>query len=260
MPFEAIIYEKENGIAVIRLNRPKVLNAMNKQLWLDFRAALADARSDAGVKALIITGEGRAFSTGADLKESKTRTVEAYRDYLEELQQASREIIRFEKPTIAAVNGYALGSGYELALACDIRLAAEDARIGSPEAKVTSSVTGGAMRLLQQLVGPGKAKELLFTAEFIDGKEAERIGLVNRAVKADALMAEAKSMAAKIAENSAFSIRMIKKGLHMAQGEASLEAIMDFEIEACLACVTTKERQESLQDFADRKKNRKETS
>jgi len=260
MPFEAIIYEKENGIAVIRLNRPKVLNAMNKQLWLDFRAALADARSDAGVKALIITGEGRAFSTGADLKESKTRTVQAYRDYLEELQQASREIIRFEKPTIAAVNGYALGSGYELALACDIRLAAEDAKIGSPEANVTSSVTGGAMRLLQQLVGPGKAKELLFTAEFIDGKEAERIGLVNRAVKADALMAEAKSMAAKIAENSAFSIRMIKKGLHMAQGEASLEAIMDFEIEACLACVTTKERQESLQDFADRKKNRKETS
>jgi enoyl-CoA hydratase len=260
MPFEAIIYEKENGIAVIRLNRPKVLNAMNKQLWLDFRAALADARSDAGIKALIITGEGRAFSTGADLKESKTRTVEAYRDYLEELQQASREIIRFEKPTIAAVNGYALGSGYELALACDIRLAAEDAKIGSPEANVTSSVTGGAMRLLQQLVGPGKAKELLFTAEFIDGKEAERIGLVNRAVKADALMAEARSMAAKIAENSAFSIRMIKKGLLMAQGEASLEAIMDFETEACLACVTTKERQESLQDFADRKKNRKETS
>ena len=260
MQFEAIIYEKESGVAVIRLNRPKVLNAMNKQLWLDFRAALSDARSDPDVKALIITGEGRAFSTGADLKESKTRTVEAYRDYLEELQQASREIIRFEKPTIAAVNGYALGSGYELALACDIRLAAEDARIGSPEAKVTSSVTGGAMRLLQQLVGPGKAKELLFTAEFIDGKEAERIGLVNRAVKADALMAEAKSMAAKIAENSAFSIRMIKKGLHMAQGEASLEAIMDFEIEACLACVTTKERQKSLQDFADRKKNRKETS
>jgi enoyl-CoA hydratase len=260
MQFEAIIYEKEDGIAVIRLNRPKVLNAMNKQLWLDFRAALADARSDPGVKALIITGEGRAFSTGADLKESKTRTVEAYRDYLEELQEASREIIRFEKPTIAAVNGYALGSGYELALACDIRLAAEDAKIGSPEAKVTSSVTGGAMRLVQQLVGPGKAKELLFTASYIDGREAERIGLVNRAVKADDLMAEAKAMAAKIAENSGFSIRMIKKGLHMAQGEASLEAIMDFEIEACLACVTTKERQESLQDFADRKKNREETS
>ena len=260
MQFETILYEKENGIAIIRLNRPKVLNAMNKQLWLDFKAALADVRGDASVKALIITGEGRAFSTGADLKDSKTRTVEEYRDYLEELQEASREIIRFEKPTIAAVNGYALGSGYELALACDIRLAAEDAKIGSPEAKVTSSVTGGAMRLVQQLVGPGKAKELLFTGEFIDGKEAERIGLVNRAVKGEDLMPEAIAMAEKIAENSSFSIRMIKKGLHMAQGEASLEAIMDFETEACLACVTTKERQESLQDFADRKKNQEETS
>ncbi len=260
MPFEAILYEKENGVAVVRLNRPKVLNAMNKRLWLDFRAALDDARQDPAVKALIITGEGRAFSTGADLKESKTRTLEAYRDYLEELQEASREIIRFEKPTIAAINGYALGSGYELALACDIRLAAEEAKIGSPEAKVTSSVTGGAMRLVQQLVGPAKAKELLFTGEYIDGKEAERIGLVNRAVKAEDLMDEAMAMALKIAESSSFSIRMIKKGLHMAQGEASLEAIMDFEIEACLACVSTKERQESLQDFADRKKDRKETS
>ncbi|MCF8051477.1 MAG: enoyl-CoA hydratase/isomerase family protein [Desulfobacterales bacterium] len=255
MNFECILYEKTDGVAVIRLNRPKVLNAMNKQLWIDFQAALQDARQDAAIKALIITGEGRAFSTGADLKESKTRSLEDYRDYLVELQEASRKILRFEKATIAAVNGYALGSGYELALACDIRLAADDAKIGSPEAKVASSVTGGAMRLVQQLVGPGKAKELLFTGEFIDGKEAERIGLVNRAVPGDHLMDEAMAMARKIAENSAFSIGMIKKGLSMAQGEASLEAIMDFEVEACLACVSTKERQESLQDFADRKKS-----
>ncbi|MCP3954917.1 MAG: enoyl-CoA hydratase/isomerase family protein, partial [Desulfobacterales bacterium] len=163
-------------------------------------------------------------------------------------------ILKFEKPTIAAVNGYALGSGYELALACDIRIAAEDAQIGSPEARVTSSVTGGAMRLVQDLVGPGKAKELLFTAENIDGREAARIGLVNRAVPAEQLMVEALSMAKKITANSAFSIKMIKKGLHMAQGEASLEAIMEFEVEACLACVSTKERQGSLKDFEDRKK------
>jgi len=254
MDFECIIYEKNDGIATIKLNRPKVLNAMNKQLWLDFQAALDDAQADSAVKAVIVTGEGRAFSTGADLKESKTRSIEDYRDYLEELQEASRKILKFEKPTIAAINGYALGSGYELALACDIRLSAEDAQIGSPEARVTSSVTGGALRLVQDLVGPGKAKELLFTAENIDGLEAARIGLVNQAVPADQLMTEAVAMAEKIAANSAFSIKMIKKGLHMAQGEASLEAIMDFEVEACLACVSTKERQESLQDFEDRKK------
>jgi len=253
MDFECIIYEKSEGVATIKLNRPRVLNAMNKRLWVDFQDALADAKADEAVKALIITGEGRAFSTGADLKESKTRSAEAYRDYLEELQEASKKIIHFEKPTIAAVNGYALGSGYELALACDIRIAAEDAQIGSPEARVTSSVTGGAMRLIQDLVGPGKAKELLFTAENIDGKEAERIGLVNKAVPADILMQTAREMAAKIAANSAFSIKMIKKGLHMAH-EVSLDALMDFEVEACLACVSTKERQASLQTFEDRKK------
>ena len=255
MNFECIIYEKGQGIATIKLNRPNVLNAMNKQLWLDIQDALEDAGNDAAIKALIFTGEGRAFSTGADLKESKTRTIEAYRDYLEELQEASRKIIRFEKPTIAAINGYALGSGYELALACDIRIAADEARIGSPEAKVTSSITGGAFRLVQDLIGPGKARELLFTGEYIDGREAERIGLVNKAVPLAELNSEVHQMAEKIAANSAISLKMIKKGLQMARGEVSLEALMDFEIEACLTCVSTKERQESLEEFEGRKKS-----
>ena len=256
MDFKCIIYEKEDRIALIKLNRPEVLNAMNKQLGLDFQVALEDVKNDPEIKALIITGEGRAFSTGADLKESKVRSIEEYREYLVELQETSKKIIRFEKPTIAAINGYALGSGYELALACDIRISAEEARIGSPEVKVTSSVTGGAMRLIQDLIGPGKAKELLFTGEYIDGKEAQRIGLVNRAVPLDRLMDEAREMAEKIVENSAFSIKMIKKGLHLARGEVSLEALMDFEIEACLACVSTKERQESLKDFEERKRKK----
>ena len=153
MDFECVLYEKEGEIATIKLNRPKVLNAMNKQLWLDIQQALEDAKNDSKIKVVIITGEGRAFSTGADLKESKDRSLEDYRDYLEELQEASRKILRFEKATIAAINGYALGSGYELALACDIRIAAEEAKIGSPEARVASSVTGGAMRLVQDLYG-----------------------------------------------------------------------------------------------------------
>jgi len=254
MDFECIIYEKEEGIATIKLNRTKVLNAMNKQLWLDFQVALEEVKNDPKIKVLIVTGEGRAFSTGADLKESKDRSIEDYRDYLVELQEATRKIIRFEKPIIAAINGYALGSGYELALACDIRIAAEEAQIGSPEARVTSSVTGGAMRLVQDLIGPGKAKELLFTAETIDGKEAERIGLVNKAVPLEQLMKEAKEMARKIAKNSSFSIKMIKTGLNMARGEVSLEALMDYEVEACLACVFTKERQDSLKDFEERRR------
>jgi len=253
MNYETIIYEKQDKIGLIRLNRPKVLNAMNHQLWIEIQDALDIVKQDNGIKALIITGVGRAFSTGADLKDSKGRSIEDYRSYLESLQEASRKIIRFEKPTIAAINGYALGSGYELALACDIRIAAKEALIGSPEARVTSSVTGGAFRLVQDLVGPGKAKELLFTAENITGEEAERIGLVNRAVPLDQLMDEAMAMAKKIVENSSFSLKLIKKGFLMAGGECSLEALMDYEIEACLACVSTKEREDSLNDFEQRK-------
>jgi len=253
MNYECIIYEKTDGVAIIKLNRPQVLNAMNKQLWLDLEDALQDALEDTDIKAVIFTGEGRAFSTGADLKDSKGRSLTAYRDYLVHLQEVSRRIIRFPKPTIAAVNGYALGSGYELSLACDIRIAAESAKFGSPEARVSSSVTGGAMRLLQDLVGPGKAKELLFTCDYIDGKEAERIGLVNKAVPDERLMDEAMTMARKITENSAFSINLIKKGLNMAH-EVSLEALMDYEVEACLATVSAPERQDKLEEFAQRKK------
>ncbi len=254
MNFECILYTKEQGVATIKLNRPEVLNAMNKQLWLDLKAALEEAKGDPQVKALIITGAGRAFSTGADLKESKTRTPEEYRDYLVELQETSRMVIRFEKPIIAAINGYALGSGYELALACDIRIAAEEAQIGSPEATVTSSVTGGAFRLVQNLIGPGKAKELLFTGQYIDGKEAERIGLVNKSVPLKQLESAAREMAEKIVANAAISLKMIKKGLQMAQSGISLDALMDFEIEACLTCVSTRERQQSLKAFTERKR------
>jgi enoyl-CoA hydratase len=255
MDFETLLYVTDNDVALVTLNRPRVLNAMNQQLWIDLQAALNTARTDPQIKVVVITGKGRAFSSGADLKESKTRSVEAYRDYLESLQAVSRDIIRFPKPTIAAINGFALGSGYELALACDIRIAAREAQIGSPEARVASSVTGGAFRLIQELVGPGKAKELLFTAEPIDGTEAERIGLVNKAVAADELMESALSMARRIAGNDLFSLKMIKKGLRLAQSEVSLEALMDFETEACLACVSTQSRREALDRFEKRKGN-----
>jgi enoyl-CoA hydratase len=253
MNYDCIKFEKTDKIGIIRLNRPKVLNAMNRQLWDELRDAFERSKKDNDIHVLLITGEGRAFSSGADLKDSKGRTMEDYRVYLESLQEVSKMILRFEKPSIAAINGYALGSGYELALACDIRIAAREAFIGSPEAKVISSVTGGALRLIQNLVGPGRARELLFTAESITGEEAFRIGLVNKVVPLERLMDEAMMMAQKIAANSSFSIKLIKKGLLMAQGESSLDALMDYELEACLACVSTKEREISLKEFENRK-------
>ncbi len=249
---ETITYRVENRVALITLNRPQVLNAMNKQLWLDLESAFKEARGDDGVRAVILTGAGRAFSTGADLKDSKGRSLEDYREYLTLLQEITRMILRFPKPTIAAVNGYALGSGYELALACDLRIAAESAQFGSPEAKVSSSVTGGAMRLLPLLVGPAKAKELLFTSEYIPAREAARIGLVNRVVPDEELMDRARELAEKTLPNSAFSITLIKKGIDMAP-EVSLEALMDYEVEACLATVSTPQRVSALDDFDSRK-------
>lgn len=247
--YDSILYKSENGIAVVTLNRPRVLNAMNHQMWMDLQDALTRGHSDPSLQVLIITGQGRAFSSGADLKESRTRSADAYRDYLEAVQNVSRAIIQFEKPTIAAINGYALGSGYELALACDIRIAATDASIGSPEASVSSSVTGGAFRLLQDLVGSGKASELLYTAQPIDGREAERIGLVNRAVPLDDLLPTAHGMARTIANNASLSLKMMKKGLRMAREPVSLDALMAYEIEACLACVSTTDRLDALDNF-----------
>ena len=255
MNYTTIVFEKKENTGLVKLNRPDVLNAMNRLMWQELQDVRDRAAEDPEIKVLVFTGEGRAFSSGADLKESKTRSLSEYRSYLESVQKVSRRILQFEKPTIAAINGYALGSGYELALGCDIRIAAFEAVIGSPEAKVSSSVTGGAFRLIQNLVGPGKASELLFTARNIDGKEAEHIGLVNFSVPLEKLLEEAVHLAEKIAENSAFSIARMKKGLLMARDGVGLDALMEYEIEACLACVSTGERRDSLESFEKRKKD-----
>jgi len=250
---ETIHYEKSDAVATIKLNRPHVLNAASRKLWLDFRRALREAAKDTEVKAIIITGEGRAFSAGADLKESQSRTLDEYRDYLVEGQEISRELYRMEKPTIAAVNGYALGSGCEIAVCCDIRIAAESAKFGFPEARVASGVGSGVLQLLPLLLGMGKAKELIFTAEYIDGDEAARIGLVNMVVPDDQLMHKAQEIAAKMAANSALSISLMKAILNRAH-EASMEAIMDWEVEMMMSAIQTQERVKALEDFTARKR------
>ena len=251
--FETIKFEKRENIAIIKFNRPQVLNAMNRLMWKEIDKALDMAEKDPEIRVLIFTGEGGSFSSGADLKESPKRTKEEYREYLERLQKISLRIIDFPKPTIAAINGYALGSGYELALACDIRIASEDAKIGSPETRISSSVTGGATRLLIDLIGPAKAKELIFTAEYIDGKEAEKIGLINKAVKSEELLSECFSLAKKIASNSPLSIKLIKKLLNIAK-ETSIKSIMEYEVEACLSTVFSEERSKRIRLFKERKK------
>ncbi|MHA1991725.1 MAG: enoyl-CoA hydratase/isomerase family protein [Candidatus Hodarchaeales archaeon] len=251
MELTCLNYEKENEIAIITLNRPKVLNAMNVQLWQELREVLQQTKEEEDVRVIIFTGTGRAFSSGADLTESQNRTKEEYKNYLEELQKISKEIIFYPKPTIAAINGYALGSGLELTLACDIRLSSEEAKLGFPEAKVASSITGGTFRLLKELIGLGKAKELLFTSRFIKAEEAERIGLVNQVVAKEDLLQKAKEMAEEISQNSLLSIQVMKEGLLLTQGK-TLDEIMEYEVTGCLKTVITEERKEKLKEFHNR--------
>lgn len=248
-----ITYEKENSYVIITFNRPNVLNAMNLQLWHELREVLEKIKHDEKIKVIIFTGAGRAFSSGADLTESKKRSKEEYREYLEKLQAISEEIISYPKPTIAAINGYALGSGLEVALACDIRLASIEAKVGFPEAKVASSITGGTLSLLKDIIGLGKAKELLFTSRFITAEEAEKIGLVNELMKSkEDLLTKAKILATEIAKNSLLSIQVMKEGLLFSQGK-TLKEIMNYEIESCLKAVSTDERKEKLEEFHKRK-------
>jgi enoyl-CoA hydratase/carnithine racemase len=212
---ETVLYEKTEGIAVISLNRPKVLNAQNRQLVSDFLSALKAAEADPEVTAVIVRGEGRAFCAGDDLSEDHciSDPQEGFR-MIDTLQDTTRAIMGMPKPVIAAVHGYALGAGCEWAMNCDIRIAAEGTRFGFPEASVGATVTNAGTKLLPLLVGLGRAKELLFTTEKIDAATAERWGLVNRMVPQEKLMEAAMDTARKISRNSLLSIALSKKALN----------------------------------------------
>jgi enoyl-CoA hydratase len=219
MANNTVVYENKENIAIITLNRPERLNAITRELLAGLIEQLEAARKDAGVVAVILTGAGRAFCAGEDLKE--TAAGKSLKQWVEEtdgLQDVQRVILALGKPLIAAVPGYALGGGCEFAMSCDIRIAAEEAKFGFPETEVGLTITTAGTKLLSQIVGLGKAKELVFTGEFIDAREALRIGLVNRVVDAESLMDEAMAMARKIGEKSPLALKLsriaIDQGLH----------------------------------------------
>ena len=215
MAFETVIYEKAQGIAVIRLNRPKVLNAINVQLTRDFHQALAEAALDKNVKGVIIKGEGRAFCAGDDLSESpQGMQVEDILRYVEVLQDTTRIMLNMEKCIVAAVHGYALGAGCEWAMSADIRIAAEGTKFGFPETNVGAGVTNAGTKLLPLLVGIGRAKWMIFSNERIDACTAEQWGLVNRVVPFEDLDTAAMELAKKVAANSSLSIKLAKRQLN----------------------------------------------
>ena len=215
MQLETILYEKIGEIAVIKLNRPKVLNAINMQLTHDLHQALAEVALDTSVKGVILKGEGRAFCAGDDLSESPFGiAVEDLLRHVEVLQDTTRIMLNMEKPIIAAVHGYALGAGCEWAMSADIRIAAEGTRFGFPETNVGAGVTNAGTKLLPLLVGIGRAKWMIFSNERIDARTAEQWGLVNQVVLLEDLDKTALALAKKIAANSTLSIKLAKKQLN----------------------------------------------
>lgn len=209
MEWQNILLTVQEGILIITINRPEVRNALDRQTWLELKAAIERARHDPEVKVVIITGAGdKAFAAGADVNALKERSmVETLNG---ENQAILSELENLEKPVIAAINGYALGGGCELALACDIRIAAENARLGQTELNLGFMPGAGGTQRLTRLVGIGKAKELIFTGDIIDAATAERIGLVNKVVPVEELMPAAIAMAKKMITKGPLALRMAK--------------------------------------------------
>jgi enoyl-CoA hydratase/carnithine racemase len=248
-----VLYEKKNGVAYVTVNRPKVLNALNTPTWKDLRTAFEDARDDASVRGVILTGAGdKAFIAGADI--SELAHVAAF-----EAEQSSRfgqEVLdlieNLGKPVIAAVNGFALGGGCETAMACTIRIAVETARFGQPEVALGLIPGGGGTQRLPRLVGKGRALQLILSGEMISAQEAYRIGLVNEIVPAADLVTRAETILKKIAANAPiaikFALEAANKGLEASQGEGLLLEASYFGL-----CAATEDKKEGTTAFLEKR-------
>jgi len=253
LTLENILYEKRDGIAYLTLNRPKVLNALNQGTWENLRTAFEDARDDAAVRGVILTGAGdKAFIAGADINElAHVTAVEAEKS--SSYGQAVLNLIEnLGKPVVAAVNGFALGGGCETAMACTIRVASEKAKFGQPEVKLGLIPGGGGTQRLPRLVGKGRALQLILCGEMISAQEAYRIGLVNEVVPAADLITRAEAILKQILCNAPIAIKFAldaaNKGLETSQSEGlSLEASY-FGL-----CAATEDKKEGTAAFLEKR-------
>jgi enoyl-CoA hydratase len=225
MTFDNLLIERDGEVASVTINRPKVLNALNSHTLDELRRAILELQHDASVRAIIVTGAGeKAFVAGADINELATQTPTGLREYALRGQHVFALIENAGKPVIAAINGYALGGGCELAMACTLRLASDTAKIGQPEINLGLIPGYAGTQRLPRLVGAGRALELLLTGDQITAQEAYRLGLVNRVVPAAALMTETRALAATLAAKPPLAVRYIidavNQGLQMSLGEA----------------------------------------
>jgi len=248
-----VVYEKKGAIAYVTVNRPKVLNALNAQTWADLRTAFEAARDDAAVRGVILTGAGdKAFVAGADISELAHANAIAAERSSRFGQHVLDLIENLAKPVIAAVNGFALGGGCEMAMACTIRIAVETAKFGQPEVKLGLVPGGGGTQRLPRLVGKGRALQLILSGEMISAQEAYRIGLVNEIVPAADLIARADAIMKKITANAPIAIKLAleatNKGLETSQSEGMLIEAAYFGL-----CAATEDKNEGTAAFLEKR-------
>ena len=257
MDYDTLLYEVTDNVAVIRLNRPERLNAIGGSMKADLRHAFLERAShDEAVRCVIVTGAGdRAFCAGADIKERAGAALPQADYHLR--QQATHALFRaieqFEKPVIAAINGVAMGGGLEIALCCDVRIAARGARLALPEARIGALPAAGGTQRLPRLVGPGIAKELMLTGDAIDTERALAIGLVNQVVDAEALMPTAMAMAARMAANAPLALRHIKHAVDTGM-QVGIDAGLQYERYAAALVVSSEDRLEGMRAFVEKRK------
>lgn len=214
MTYDTIRYSRDDNVVTLALNRPQKLNSLNAQARAEIRRALHECSKDRGVRVVIFTGNEKVFCAGADIEELRANqsTHDVY-VFSRDFQGLFEEVKHFPRPTIAAVNGYALGGGCELALACDFCIATENARFGLPEVALGAIPAAGGTQRLPRAIGLAKAKEMLFTGDPIDAQEALRIGLVNKVVPADSLLQEAKGLAKRLIAKPALALEALKSAV-----------------------------------------------
>jgi enoyl-CoA hydratase len=225
MPFDNLLLERDGAVAVVTINRPKVLNALNSATVDDLRRAMLELKTDEAVRAIVLTGAGeKSFVAGADINELAVQTPTSGREHALTGLHVFDVIENLGKPVIAAINGFALGGGCELAMACTLRIAADTARLGQPEINLGLIPGYAGTQRLPRLVGKGRAMEMILTGAPIAADEAQRIGLVNRVVPAAELMTEARKLAAQLAASAPIAMRYIinavNKGMEMPFAEA----------------------------------------
>jgi enoyl-CoA hydratase len=246
-----IIREVKDSVGIVTINRPEVRNALNKEAWRQLGEAFAAFESDEEVRVIIVTGAGeKAFVAGADLNVLKTRT--AVETFNGENQRIVNGIEATSKPTIAMVNGFCLGGGLEVAMACDIRIASDDAKFGQPELNVGILPACGGTQRLSRLVGLSKAKELIFTGKLISAQEAEKIGLVNQVVPKNELLAETLKMAGSIAAKSPIILKIAKAVINRGF-ESDLASGLQAELLAQSLAFSTNDHVEGIEAFLEKR-------